>query len=83
MGINDEGTGGWTRWWTEVRTLSGRLIADEAGMSTVEYPNVCVYTRGLLRERRARVLHPVVRNGKLGVLRRPPPWIITKRAVAE
>ncbi|WP_420042046.1 DUF4244 domain-containing protein [Gordonia sp. MP11Mi] len=25
------------RWWSEVRTLSGLLITDESGMSTVEY----------------------------------------------
>ena len=27
----------WTRRWGEVQTLTGRLIADEEGMSTVEY----------------------------------------------
>ena len=26
-----------TRRWAEIRTLTGRMIADEQGMSTVEY----------------------------------------------
>ncbi|MBB4134776.1 DUF4244 domain-containing protein [Gordonia humi] len=32
MGIDE-----WMRWWVETRTLTGRLMADEDGMSTVEY----------------------------------------------
>lgn len=31
------GTSRIARWWAEVRSLAGQLVADESGMSTVEY----------------------------------------------